>query len=125
MIFYALVKKTDFDDKLKNLNKTITPNKTKLVLAENKFKKLQTFVSGLFIGQSYFRNNGAKLYLIFQTLYYTLKRVSDAKKYVSWKSKGNSVSPWIKWYRNANVCLVFKKSCLKQKKTQVLLLLIE
>ena len=93
MIFYALVKKTDFDDKLKNLNKKITPNKTKHVLAENKFKKLQTFVSGLFIGQSYFLNNGAKLYLIFQTVYYTLKRVSDAKKYVSWKSKGNSVSP--------------------------------
>ena len=32
------VKKTDFDDKPKNLNKKITPNKTKHVIVENKFK---------------------------------------------------------------------------------------
>ena len=29
------VKKTDFDDKLKNLNKNVTSNKTKHVLVEN------------------------------------------------------------------------------------------
>ena len=33
------VKKTDFDDKLKNLNKKITSNTTRYVLAENEFKK--------------------------------------------------------------------------------------
>ena len=32
------VKKTDFDDKPTNLNKKITPNKTKHVIIENKFK---------------------------------------------------------------------------------------
>ena len=47
------VKKTGFDDKLKNLNKKITFNKTKHALVENEFKKLQTFDSSLFIGQSY------------------------------------------------------------------------
>ena len=31
------VKKTDFDDKLKNLNKKVTSNKTKHLLAENEF----------------------------------------------------------------------------------------
>ena len=45
------VKKTDFDDKLNNLNKKITLNKTKHVLVESKFKKLQTFDSSTFIGQ--------------------------------------------------------------------------
>ena len=46
------VKKTDFDDKVNNLNKKITLSKTKHVLVENKFKKLQTFDSSTFIGQS-------------------------------------------------------------------------
>ena len=36
----------------KNLNKKITSDKTKHVLVENEFKKLQTFDSYLFIGQS-------------------------------------------------------------------------
>ena len=44
--------KTDFDERLKNLNKRITSNKTKHVLVENEFKKLQTFDSSLFIGKS-------------------------------------------------------------------------
>ena len=81
------------------------------------------------ICRSYFSKDRAQLYLIFQTLYYTLKRLRNAEKIVSWKSKGlsaekltttntadNSFSPSIKWYRNSNFCLVFKGSCLKQKK---------
>ena len=91
-------------------------------------KKFQTFDSSLFTGQSYFFNDTSQLYLIFQTLYCTLKRLGDNEKVVSWKSKGlsaenvtipttagNSLSPSIKWYRNANFCLVFKGGCLKQK----------
>ena len=35
----GFVKKTYFDNKLKNLNKKFTSNKTKHVLAENEFKK--------------------------------------------------------------------------------------
>ena len=34
------LKKTDFDDKIKNLNKNVTSNKTKNVLAENKLNEL-------------------------------------------------------------------------------------
>ena len=37
-----LITKTDFDDKLSNLNRKITSNKTKHVLTENEFKKLKT-----------------------------------------------------------------------------------
>ena len=36
------VKRTGFDDEVKNLNKKVTLNKTKHALAENKFKNLQT-----------------------------------------------------------------------------------
>ena len=50
--------------------------------------KLQTFDSNLFIGQSYFNNDGAQLYLILQPLYYTLKKLGDTERVVSWKSKG-------------------------------------
>ena len=67
-------------------------------------------------------------YLIFQTLCYILKRLSDTEKDVSWKSKGLSTekpstlttsdktpSPSINGYRDSNSCLSFKGSCLKQK----------
>ena len=33
------VKKTDFDDKLKNLNKKVTSNESKRLLVKNEFKK--------------------------------------------------------------------------------------
>ena len=75
-----------------------------------------------------FFNNGAQLYLIFQTLYDSLKRWGNTENVVSLKSKGffaekltipattdNSLSPLIKWYRNSNFCGTFKGSCLKQK----------
>ena len=52
--------------------------------------KIQIFDSSLFIGQSYFFNDGAQLYLILQTLYQTLKRLGDTEKFISWKSKGLS-----------------------------------
>ena len=50
------VKKTDFDEKLNNVNKQVTSNKSKHVLVENEFKKLQTF-DILFIGQNYLFND--------------------------------------------------------------------
>ena len=68
----------------------------------------------------------AQLYVILQTLYYTLKRLGNTEKILSWKSKGlsaekrttptttgNSLSSSIKWYRNSNFYLVFKRSSLK------------
>ena len=84
-------------------------------------EKLQTHDSSLFIDQSYSLNDGAHFYLIFQTLYYSLKRLGDTEKVVSWKSKDlpakkrttaittdDFLSPSIKWYKNLNFCLVFK-----------------
>ena len=53
------VKKTDFDSKLKNLNKKTTSNKAKHVLVGNEFKKIQIFDSSIFISQNYFNNDGA------------------------------------------------------------------
>ena len=44
---------------------------------ENGFKKLQIFDSSLFIGQSYFNNDGAQLYLILQPIYNTISTSSD------------------------------------------------
>ena len=58
------VKKTDFNDKLKNLNKKVTSNKPKHLLVD-KIEKLKTYYSSLFISQSYFLNDGAQFYLIF------------------------------------------------------------
>ena len=90
-----------------------------------KIKK--TYDSSLFISQSYFFNDGAQLYLIYQTLYHTLKRLGVTEKIVSWESNGlsaetlttpttidNSLSPSIEWYGNSNFCLVIKGSYLKQ-----------
>ena len=41
------VKKTDFVDKLKTVNKKVTSNKTKHVLVENEFKKKEVLTKGL------------------------------------------------------------------------------
>ena len=45
-----LVTKTDFDKKLMSFNKKVNSNKTKYLLAENEFKKQQTFEFKLFQG---------------------------------------------------------------------------
>ena len=50
-----------------------------------------TFNSSIFIGQSYFNNDGAQLYLIPQPLYYNLKILGYNEKVLSWKYKGLSV----------------------------------
>ena len=96
-------------------------------MSEN-FTEPKTSEGRVKVGQNYFFNDGAQLYLTFQTLYYTLKRLGHNEKIVSCKSKGlsaeklttptttdNSLSPSIKWYANSNFCFIFKGSCLKQK----------
>ena len=78
---------------------------------QDKIVKLQTHGFSLFIDQSYLNSDGAKLYVILQPLYYTVKRLGDTEKVVSWKSKGlsnvkhatstttdNRLSLSIKWY---------------------------
>ena len=85
------VKKTDFDDKLKKLNKKYISNKTKHVLVKNKLKILQTFESSLFLGQSYFNNDGAQCYLIVEPIYKFITTSSGLVDTNSkWESKGLS-----------------------------------
>ena len=79
----TFVNKTDSDDKLRNLNKKFTSNKTKHLLVENEFKKLQTFHSSFFIGQNDFNNDGAQLYLIFQPIYKTIITFSGLSHTIS------------------------------------------
>ena len=83
--------------------------KAELKAELDKTVKLQTYDLSLFIGQSYFVNDGA-LYLILQLLYYTLERLGDTEKVVSWNKS-------CEWYENSNFCLIFKRSCSKQKST--------
>ena len=52
---------------------------------QDKIEKLQTYDSSRFIGQRYFFNE-AQLYLILKMLHYTLKRLAEIEKVVSWKS---------------------------------------
>ena len=73
-IFYArlaranLVRKTDFDNKLKSQNQKINSNKTKHLLVENEFKKLKTFDSVCFRGENHFKDC-TQNYLVFQPMY--------------------------------------------------------
>ena len=58
------------------MNSKITWNKTKYILAENEFKKLQRFDWNLFIDQNYFNHDEAQLYLKFQSIYKTITTFS-------------------------------------------------
>ena len=58
------------------------------LLKANK-KNLQTLGSSIFIGHSYFNDDGVQLYLIFQPIYKNITTFSGLKKGISeWKSKG-------------------------------------
>ena len=62
----SLVKKTDFDAKLKKMSGMVTSNKTKHLLVENELKKLKTFDSSCFNSKNYFEgNDGAQNTLVF------------------------------------------------------------
>ena len=62
-----LVTKTDFDNKLINLNRKINSNKTKHLIVENELKNLETFESIYFRGKSQFEDDGTRNCLVFQT----------------------------------------------------------
>ena len=59
----GLVKQTNFEKKLKNVNKKVTSTKPKNLLVKNEFKK-KYYSSSLFISQSYFNIDRAQLYLM-------------------------------------------------------------
>ena len=76
---------------MSSLNRKIVSNKTKDIAIENELKKLKTFDLGYFIGKSYFDEDGAKNYLVFQSIlkYFTL----NSNWITKWKSKGLSNKP--------------------------------
>ena len=92
--------------------------------------KKKTFTSWKWIGQSYFNNNGAQLYLIFQPIHKTITTFSGLPGIISeWESKGlsnetfmlpftsnKSISPKLVWMNNSRIRLEFKGTCLKQEK---------
>ena len=75
-----------------------------------------------------FNNDAVQVYLVLKLLYYTLKKLADTGKVVSWKSKSlsdkklttptttNSLSSSVNWCENSNFHLTFKESSLKLKK---------
>ena len=92
---------------------------TKHLLVKNELTKLQTFDSSLFIGQSYFDNDGAQLYLKFQSINKTITTFSGLIVTISeWESKGLSnekfactyiasvsVCPKLIWMNNSGIRL--------------------
>ena len=51
-----LIRKPDFDSKLKEISDSVTKNKTKHLLVENELKKLQKFDAAYFRGKSHFED---------------------------------------------------------------------
>ena len=92
-----LVKKTDYDtkvgeieNKMINLNKKIVSNKTKDISIENELKKLKSFDLSYFHGKTYFDEDGNQNYYIFQPIskYLKVAYVNDVTYILSWKSRG-------------------------------------
>ena len=83
-----VITKTDFDAKLSGIKKKIIANKTKHLLVENEFKKLEKFDAAYFRGKNYFEEDGTQNYLVFQPVYKYLEKTEN--KVTSWKSKGLS-----------------------------------
>ena len=84
-----LMVKTNFNNTVSSLNSKIVENKTKNESVENQLEKLKTFDLGYFVGKSYFEEDGAQNYLIFQSIHRYFK-ITNAKYISSWKSKGLS-----------------------------------
>ena len=83
--------KSDIPNFVKKIKQKVTSNKTTNLLVENEFKNAQTFDSSLFIGQRYFNNDRAQVYLIFQPIYKTITTFSGLPDTISdQESKGLS-----------------------------------
>ena len=125
-----LITKTDFDDKLSNLNRKITKNKTDHLLVQNELKRLETFDLSYFIGKNYFEEDGAQNYFVFQPLFRYFKLNSNnTNTILSWRSKGlsvnaikppstsnNSLAPTLNYYYPSKIRVKFTGSSLKQDK---------
>ena len=63
-----LIRKPDFDSKLKRITDSVAENKTKYLLVENELKKLKKFDAAHFRGKSHFEEDGTQNYLVFQPI---------------------------------------------------------
>ena len=63
-----LIRKPDFDSKLKRITDSAAENKTKYLLVENELKKLKRFDAAHFRGKSHFEEDGTQNYLVFQPI---------------------------------------------------------
>ena len=98
-------KQTDFDDKLNNLNKNVTSNKTKNVLVENELNKLSKKVEeiqtkrltkdlintfDILSGAKHFSSGIFQNCLVFIPAKKYMKYFGDNTRIDSWKSNGMS-----------------------------------
>ena len=63
-----LIRKPDFDSKLKGITDSVAESKTKYLLVENELKKLKKFDAAHFRGKSHFEEDGTQNYLVFQPI---------------------------------------------------------
>ena len=125
-----LVAKTDFDDKLINLNKKITSNKTTHLIVQNQFKKLETFYAIYFCDKSHFEDYGTQNYLLFQLIKRYFKRIDSVgigtyvyywkseglsdEKITSFKTPNYGLTPYLDYYDANKIRVKFNGGCLKQ-----------
>ena len=80
-----LIRKPDFDSRLKKISDRVAKNKTKHLLVENELKILKTFDSSYFLGKNYFEGNDG----VFQTMQKHFKLINE-NQVDKWKSQGLS-----------------------------------
>ena len=88
-----LIRKLEFDAKLKSICDRVTSNKSKDLLVENELKKLEKFDAAYFRDKNYFDGaDGTQNYLVFQPMYKYFKTSAKGSNiYISsWESKGLS-----------------------------------
>ena len=85
-----LIRKQEFDAKLKSISDRATLNKLKYLFVENKLKTLEKLDAAYFRGKNYFdADDGTQNYLVFQPMYkYFETPIKGSTTYISsWKSK--------------------------------------
>ena len=126
-----LIRKPEFDFKLKGISDRVTKNKTKPLLVENELKKLEKFDAANIRGKSHFEEDGTQNYLVFQPTYRYFRRIigTGSGNYIYfWTSIGLSdqrlhsntasnykITPELSYY-GTKIRLEFNGSCLKQDK---------
>ena len=89
-----LIRKPNFDSKLKSFIDRVTKNKTKHMLVENELKKLQKFDAAYFRSKNNFEEDSIQNYLVFQPMYRYFKRIASV-------GSGNYI-----YFGNIKVCLM-------------------